>query len=426
MAKRRPKIKSIFSCRVCGRGGLVSILSLGEQYVSDFVSSEHEQGVKVPLELVLCEEKSGGCGLLQLRHTTPPDIMYSHYWYLSGINESMRLALADVADCAGKAARLSPGDMVLDIGCNDGTLLRSYKAQDLELVGIDPAKNLPQHSSNGTSKIINDYFSAKAVQEYYPERKAKVITAIAMFYDLDDPNSFVKDVAGLLHPEGVFVIQMSYLPLMLRTNAFDNICHEHLEYYSLSSLQNLLSRHSLEAFDATLNDVNGGSFRVFCRFRRSGLRAPPGGEGRVRKLLKEEKAMGLDGRQPYEEFSKRVMEIKQKVTEFVMGEKAKGRRIFVYGASTKGNTLLQTFGMDCRLLEAAAERNPDKYGKKTIGTLIPIISEEEARKAKPDYFLVLPWHFIENFIKRERAYLEAGGRFIVPLPEFKVIGREGI
>jgi NDP-4-keto-2,6-dideoxyhexose 3-C-methyltransferase len=182
-----PGVKRIEKCRVCGKGGLVPILSLGEQYVSDFISSEKEQAAKAkaPLELVLCEKSSGGCGLLQLRHTTPPNIMYFNYWYLSGLNESMKLALADITHCAEGIVRLSAGDMVLDIGCNDGTLLRSYKTAGLKLVGIDPAKNLPQYSSVGTTKIINDYFSARALQKHFPGQKAKVITAIAMFYDLD-------------------------------------------------------------------------------------------------------------------------------------------------------------------------------------------------------------------------------------------------
>lgn len=424
--ENKQNIKKRASCRVCGNLVLVPILSLGEQYVSDFVSSESQHGVKVPLELVLCEEKSGGCGLLQLAHTTPPDIMYAHYWYLSGINESMKVALADITRSVQEALELKEGDMVLDIGCNDGTLLRSYTKKGLKLVGIDPAKNLPQYSSVGTTKIINDYFSARAVQQHFPGEKAKVITAIAMFYDLDDPNSFVADIAGMLREDGIFVVQMSYLPMMLSTNAFDNICHEHLEYYSLTSLGNLLARHNLEIFDMSLNDVNGGSFRVYCRFRGSALKSPQGAKERLEEFARKEKEMGLSGRKPYEEFSERVQEIKKKTVEFIRKEHAAGKRIFVYGASTKGNTLLQTFGLDSKVLEAAAERNPDKYGKKTVGTLIPIISEDEARAKRPDYFLVLPWHFIDAFVKREKEYLLSGGKFIVPLPEFKVMGSESV
>ncbi len=418
-------IKKITECRVCGNGRLLDILSLGELYVSDFVGSEKEHTMKVPLELVLCEQKGGGCGLLQLRHNTPSELMYANYWYLSGLNESMRAALADITKCAEQKVPLSSGDIVLDIGCNDGTLLRSYPTLGLKLVGMDPAKNLPKYSEVGTTKIINDYFNAKGFEAHFPHQKAKVITAIAMFYDLDDPNSFVSDVARILHQDGVFIIQMSYLPLMLEMNAFDNICHEHLEYYSLSSLQNLLARHNLQIFDASLNDVNGGSFRVYCKKRGSKVGETDEEKANVTKLLSREKEMGLEGRAVYDEFSLRVGEIKRKVVSFITEEKEKGRKIFVYGASTKGNTLLQYFGLDHAVLEAAAERNPDKWGKKTVGTLIPIISEEDARSQKPDYFLVLPWHFINNFLQREQSYLDSGGKFIVPLPEFKIIGAEG-
>ena len=339
------KAKAIEKCRVCGKGGLVPILSLGEQYISDFIENESQQGQKIPLELVLCEVKNGGCGLLQLRHTTPPELMYTHYWYLSGLNESMKAALADISASVESIVRPSKGDIVLDIGCNDGTLLRSYRAEGILRVGIDPAKNLPQYSSVGTTKIINDYFSARAFHAHYPGRKAKAITAIAMFYDLDDPNSFVADIVGVLDPKGVFIIQMSYLPLMLQTNAFDNICHEHLEYYSLLSLRNLLSRHNLEIIDATLNDVNGGSFRVYCRFRGSKLQPNPGAAQRLAALEAEEAALQLDSRKPYEEFSARVDGIRKQVVDFVSREASAGRKIYVYGASTKGNTLLQTFGL---------------------------------------------------------------------------------
>jgi hypothetical protein len=233
-------------------------------------------------------------------------------------------------------------------------------------------------------------------------------------------------VADLLDSEGVFIIQMSYLPSMLEANAFDNICHEHLEYYSLRSLENLLSRHGLEVFDVTLNDVNGGSFRVFSRLKGSRHIASPQAKERVARLREKEKMMKLDERQAYLDFSARVQDVKDKVVDFITNAKADGKKVFVYGASTKGNTLLQTFNIKYPLIDAAAERNPEKYGKKTVGTLIPIISEEEARKLKPDYFLVLPWHFLDTFLEREHAFLKDGGKFIVPLPQFRVIGIDDI
>jgi len=379
----KSKIKEITRCRVCGNEKLVPILSLGEQHVSNFITSESEEKEKVPLELVLCELKSGGCGLLQLRHTTPGELMYEQYWYLSGLNESMRLALADITQSIQRIMPLKPNDRVLDIGCNDGTLLRSYTADGLQLYGIDPAKNLVPYSSKGTTKIINDYFSAEAMGRNLPGTAFKAITSIAMFYDLDDPNQFVGDITKVLEPDGVWVIQMSYLPLMLKTNAFDNICHEHLVYYSLLSLENLLKRHGLEVFDVTLNDVNGGSFRAYCGFKsNSYLRAIPAAQERVRAMRHAEMKLGLDERTIYEQFADRIEGLKEKTFGFIKSEVAKGKRVYVYGASTKGNTLLQTYGLDKKLITAAAERNKDKYGKMTIGTHIPIISEDEARAEK--------------------------------------------
>ncbi len=413
-------VKVVTSCRVCGKPDLDLILSLGSIHVSDFVTDRTVQGEETyPLELVLCDPAAGGCGLLQLRHTVDPSKMYNFYYYHSGTNDSMRRALEDITRQAERRVRLAKGDLVLDIGCNDGTLLRSYRAKGLKLVGFDPAKNLIPEAEVGTTRIINDYFNYEAYEKHFPRKKAKVITSIAMFYDLDDPNKFVSDIVSCLDQDGLWVIQMSYLPLMLKRNAFDNICHEHLEYYSLFSLQNLLRRHGLRAVDVEENDVNGGSFRVAVRFADKD--APPAGLRRVAAMEKNEKRLGLCDKETYFDFARRVDAVREEVYHFIRREAGKGKTVYVYGASTKGNTLLQYFNLGRRLIQRAAERNPDKFGKKTVGTLIPIISEEEAREAKPDYFLVLPWHFLKNFIKKERKYLRSGGRFIVPLPRMRIL-----
>ncbi len=414
-------MKKIEKCRICAKKELKTILNLGDVYVSDFVDKVG-QGIKAPLELVLCNKAEGGCGLLQLAHTVQPEKMYFQYWYRSGINESMRRALKDVTVKAEEAAQLKPGDSVLDIGCNDGTMLRSYDTKGLKLYGIDPARNLRQYSEQGTTKIITDFFNAAAIQREIPNAKFKVITAIAMFYDLDTPNIFVEDITRFLDKDGVFIIQMMSLPLMLKTTGFDNICHEHLEYYSLIALNNLLDRHGLQAFDVESNDVNGGSFRIYIRFKGTTVgNHIQGAKARVSAMLKEEADLGLNDLAVYVKFAEKIQKIKQEVRGFIAKEVASGKKVYVYGASTKGNTLLPVFGIDHKLVVAALERNTEKYGKLTVGTWIPIISEEEGRKAKPDYLFVLPWHFLEGFLQRERAYLESGGKFIVPLPEFRVI-----
>ena len=416
----------INNCRVCGFEKLTPILSLGDLYISDFLEeNEMNEAEKAPLELVLCNENDGGCGLLQLKHTVSNEVMYRRYWYLSGTNKTMTDELNGIAAKVESLISFEPEDFVMDIGANDGTLLRGYKFSGLNLIGFEPAKNLEKYNSVGTTKIINNFFGYEAWQKEFGDKKAKAITAIAMFYDLDDPNQFVGDIAKCLDKDGVFIIQMAYLPSMLVKNMFDNICHEHLEYYSLLSLENLLKRHNLEVFDVELNDINGGSFRIYIKHQDGGqsIKIPEGAQKRTEDLRKYETELGLNNRKIYDDFVMRVEEIKRKISNFIKEETEKGKKIYVYGASTKGNTLLQYFNLDNTLITAAAERNPAKWGKKTVGTNIPIISEEQARKEKPDYFLILPWHFIKEFKERETEYIKSGGKFIVPLPEFEIIDK---
>jgi len=412
------------TCRVCGNADLAEIFSLGNLCMSNFLDeSDSGEPASAPLELVLCNSSDGGCGLLQLRDTASHEMMYRNYWYRSGMNKTMTDELNGIAQKMETLAKLAAGDYVIDIGANDGTLLRGYKTEKLNLVGYEPAKNLRQYNAAGTARIFEDFFNFGIWKKTFGNEKAKVITAIAMFYDLEDPNAFVADVVSSLHDDGIFAIQMSYLPLMLKTNELGNICHEHLEYYSLLSLENLLKRHGVEVFDVELNDINGGSFRTYIRKKNGNVPNPIGADIRVESLREYEKKLGLEDKKVYEEFVKRAQGIKDEVMGFIKKETAAGKKIYVYGASTKGNTVLQYFGLDNSLIAAAAERNPDKWGKKTVGTNIPIISEEQAREEKPDYFLVLPWHFLREFQKREAKFFEDGGKFIVPFPEFRIIGR---
>ncbi|MGA2018997.1 MAG: class I SAM-dependent methyltransferase [Candidatus Sulfotelmatobacter sp.] len=417
-------MKTWTSCRVCG-SSLDAILSLGDQYVSTFLAPEQPDGAKAPLDLVLCQQ----CRLLQLRHTVSGEVMYQEYWYRSGTNQTMRDALADISTAATKMVQLKAGDSVLDIGCNDGTLLGSYTVPGLYKIGFDPAKNLAVFSRQKADKVLVGFFDADRflADADLRDRRPKVVTSIAMFYDLEDPQKFVADIRRIMHPEGVWIVQMSYLPLMLTQNDFGNICHEHLEYYSLQSLEYLLHLQGFSIVDAQLNDVNGGSIRVFIRNRAAGLNAF-GDEAyrkqaaeRVASLRENEAKLGLDEPTPYLEFAERVQGIKRQVCDFIKDQVGRKKKVFVYGASTKGNTMLQYFGLDHSVIDAAAERNPDKWGMVTVGTRIPIISEADARAAKPDYFLVLPWHFIEEFKARERDYLSSTGKFIVPLPKFVLI-----
>jgi len=394
-------VTEIEHCRVCGSPALEPVFSLGDLYVSDFVRDRDAAGIKGPLDLVLCEK----CTLLQLKHTAPQEILYArHYWYRSGVTETMRRALRDVAESVERLVSPADGAIVLDIGANDGTLLAAYGNETLRRVGCEPANNLVGHLRQVTPHVIHGFWERDAFERMFPGEKAIAITAIGMFYDMDDPNTFIADAASVLAHDGVFVAQLMCLRPMLETNDVGNICHEHLEYYSLESLQYLFEHNGLEIFALEENDVNGGSYRLFARKYRSGSIALA---DRFRK-------------QDYLDFYARVERNRNECVTFIKGEVAKGKKVYVYGASTKGNTILQYYGLTHEWISGAAERSPEKFGTYTVGTLIPIVPEEEARK-EADYFLVLPWAFLNEFLRRESDWRAAGGKFIVPLPEVRIL-----
>jgi len=413
-----PEVRERTTCRSCGGGRLREALDLGSHYVSTFPDVPDATCIpRVPLELLLCSD----CSLLQLRHTVTGEWLYRRYWYKSGVNPAMRRALADIARCAAEFSELEPGDSVLDIGCNDGTLLRSYPVRGIERVGFEPAENLADEAMRGGNRIISRFFSGRWVSG----QQFRVVTSIAMFYDLEDPNVFVADIADVLAPDGVWVIEMHYLPLTLARNAFDAICHEHLEYYSLASLEPLLHRHGLIVADAETNAVNGGSLRAYVVHRGAYAASEPVRRSRVQAMRAQERSLALNCAKTYEEFGARISAIGSRLRKWLARERVQGRTVDVYGASTKGNTLLQVFGIDNSLIRAAAERNPEKWGKYTVGTWIPIVSEEESRLCAND-FLVLPWHFLPEISDRERSFLARGGRLVAPLPEPRFIDSAGV
>ena len=328
----------------------------------------------------------------------------------------MRRALSDLAIKTCEVARPKYNDIVVDIGCNDGTLLRSYDTPGLMLVGFEPAENLVPEAKKGTSWIFHDFFNARTYTHKFGETKAKIITSVAMFYDLEDPNSFVTDIARILAPDGVWVVQQNYLATMLEHNGFDNIGHEHLEYYCLGTMRKLLDRHGLQVFEVDTNDVNGGSFRTFIGHKG---RFPVGDS--VGRMEKHEARLALDEHATYEKFAANIGRIGSQLREFVVQEVKQGKTIYVYGASNRGNTILQYCGLDHTLIGKATDANPEKWGRKTAGTFIPIVPKEEARLDRPDYFLILPHHFLDEIRKEESEYLASGGKFIVPLPQFRII-----
>jgi len=395
-------------------------MSLGEQHIAAYTPRDSDPNPvldKFPLELIRCTEPD--CGLVQLRHSTPGNVLYERYFYRSGINKTMTENLKEIAMQAISKVELQDNDIVLDIGCNDGTLLKNYQGKNLRSVGIDPAKNMAEFSKECGADIIVDYFNSKSFTDHYSDEKAKIITSISMFYDLEDPNEFVSDIVNILAKDGVWVIELKYLPTMIFQNAFDNIVHEHIEYYHFSVIEYMLKKHGLKAVDVSLNDSNGGSIRVFVK--HANQLVDENSEKHLLDLRSSEKKLNLNTAQPYEEFFQRCKELKSKTMSFIKNEVRNGKKIHAYGASTKGNTILQYYELDDNLIDAIADRNPDKWYRKTIGTNLEIISEEKSRSLKPDYFLILPWHFLEEFREREQDFFKNGGKFIVPLPDFKII-----
>ena len=414
------------TCRLCGSRALTPVVSLGDQYIGGaFAKPDSTPPVqrRIPLDLVRCDPAldQNACGLVQMRHSVPPRVLYASYWYRSGVNQTMRDNLAGIAHMAEEIARLKADDLVLDIGCNDGTLLKSYRTKGIKRLGIDPS-NVVAHARAAGLSVVNDFFSAAALRSACPDQKPKVITSIAMFYDLENPHAFVGDIKSSLHEEGVWILELSYLPAMLAMNSFDTICHEHLEYYSLAPMERLLAEHGLEVIDVTLNDINGGSFRIAAG-HAGNMKPSEEARDRVQQLRLREFELALDTDAPFAVFRKNIETIRKDIRSFLRKARAQKKLVHGYGASTKGNTTLQYCGVTPDLLPAIADRNEDKWGTKTVGTNIPIIPEEASRKQKPDYYLALPWHFILEFQKRERDFLERGGRFVLPMPQVHLVGK---
>lgn len=401
----------------------MDLFSLGNLYPSDFLAPDEEPRCP-PVELKLIWDEITQA--VRLERTTDPEFMYGRYWYRSGINASMRRELKSIVDSILDVKQVSKDDVWLDIASNDGTLL-SFVPDKMIRVGIDPADDSFVVDAMAVADyIVQDYFSASA---YPVGKKASVVTCIAMFYDLDDPIPFLRDVHHVMDDNGLFVLQMSYTPLMLHQLAFDNICHEHVYYYTLLTISNMLQSAGFKVMDCQLNDVNGGSFRIYAMKAQGDVKefgSQPYRDVcrfRVDSLTEMELATGINHPEGWLEFFWRINNLKQLTVDFIRREKEKGKTIWGYGASTKGNTLLQFFGLDHTLIDGIAERSPYKFGRRTVGTDIPIFSEEDMRKAKPDYLLVLPWHFISEFVSREQEFLDGGGKFIVPCPVFEVIGK---
>lgn len=412
-------IREIACCRICGNRNLIEILDLGQQYLSGHFPRIGESVDRAPLTLVKCDEIEGNsCGLVQLKHTYDLSTMYGkNYGYRSGLNASMVSHLSGHVARIESTIELKTEDIVVDIGSNDGTLLSQYKNHSLTLVGVDPT--IAKFSSYYPSRIIQlaEFFPSAGLKEILGTKKAKVITSVAMFYDLEAPQDFVNQISAHLDPQGIWLFEQSYLPTMLAQNSYDTVCHEHLEYYSLRQIDWMLSRADLKIIDVQFTDANGGSFLVVAAKNQSSLKAT----GKVAEILDNETRMGLATLAPYEEFTQRILKSRDDLRKKIQELNREGKRVIGYGASTKGNVLLQYCDLTAEEVPMVAEVNPDKFGCETPGSRIPIVNEKTLNLSSTDVLMPLPWHFRPFFERKLQPFLNAGGSILFPLPRVELV-----
>ena len=409
-------IKKITTCRICGNGNLNSVVDLGVQYLTGrFPANKKEKIVSGPLVLVQCEPKSG-CGLVQLENSYDNEEMYGEqYGYRSGLNASMVAHLDSKVQKVIRSGWLEDGEYVLDIGSNDGTALNAYPEGRYKLIGIDPSIEQFKDFYREDIKAIPEFFSLDTFRNNCDGIVPKVITSFSMFYDLEDPVEFARDISTILDTSGIWIFEQSYLPSMLNANSFDTICHEHLEYYTLDQIIYILNEVGMHVCEVEFNDINGGSFSIIASLKESEYRIQ---DKNIKSVVDEEMRIGIQTGVIFEEFNKNVTAEKNKLLDFLHKQKKAGKRVCGLGASTKGNVLLQYYGIGTDHISMIAEVNPDKFGHFTPGTLIPIVPQEEVLATKPDYLLVLPWHFHEFFVNSDDL---KGQNLVFPLPNFQIV-----
>lgn len=410
------KVIKINKCRISGSHNLIKVLNLGNQVLTGVFPKNKEQLITSgPLELVWCPDS----GLVQLHHSYDLGEMYGiNYGYRSGLNESMVKHLRSKVIHLTRLRPVKSGEVVLDIGSNDATLLSAYNVDGLKRIGIDPTGVKFASFYNNGIDLVTDFFSADAYRSKYLNKNASIITSISMFYDLEKPADFVADIEKILDKNGIWHFEQSYMPTMLRMNSYDTVCHEHLEYYSLHVVKSLVEKYGLKIIDVQMNGVNGGSFGVTVARKDSKL-IP--NSAIIDWMLGQEDRMDLDTLKPYQDFAERVFRHREDLIRLIRSLRADGKSVVGYGASTKGNVLLQFCGFSTNDISCIAEVNSDKFGSFTPGTHIPILSEYDVKATRPDYMLVLPWHFRDSIINREADYLASGGKLIFPLPEIEII-----
>lgn len=395
------QVKKVTECRVCANTNLDVVFDMGDLKINAFVAEPNTDVGTAPLTLVHCDN----CDLIQLDHTVREEDLYTNYWYLSRLNKKIVDNLKSIVDDVVELVQPEKDDIFVDIGANDGTLL-SFCPDYLTTVGVDPAQNIHSELEQNCDIMIGDFYTKENYQNAVGDRKARIVTSVAMFYDLDDPNSFVKGIKDTLADNGLWLCQLMTAKPMLDTNDIGNVIHEHIEYYTYKSLVYLMEKHDLEIFRVRENDINGGSYQLFIRHKDQGS---------------IDYAEDIDLNR-ISEWEKNMEKNRDETVAFLKQEVADGKTVYIMGASTKGNTIMQYYGLDSDLISGAAEIHPDKIGKYLVGSSIPIVHEDEA-KEKADYFLVFPFHFRELFVNRILAdWIADGGKLIFCTPKFEVVG----
>jgi len=409
--------KKVEKCRICGNKHLERVLDLGEQMLTGVFPRDKDEKITTgPLHLVKCVgDEEEVCGLLQMGHSYDLDEMYGeNYGYRSGLNASMVMHLQKKVSRILDLVKLNIDDLVIDIGSNDSTTLQAYPSSGPVLVGIDPT-GIKFHSYYPSHiNLIPEFFSSALVKDRFPNKKAKVVTSFSMFYDLEDPMDFMHQVYDVLADDGIWVFEQSYMPTMLDTNSYDTVCHEHLEFYALRQIKWMADRVGFNIIDVEFNDINGGSFSITVKKSHGDNKVTP----EVQKILEYESERGLDTLIPYKEFAERVAETKRDLLAFIEEAHKAGKSIAVLGASTKGNVLLQYCGLTSKEVECVGEVNAEKFGCYTPGSWIPIIPEKDLLEKKPDYMIVLPWHF-RNFFTSNKSFSDM--ELVFPLPELEIV-----
>ena len=402
-------------CRNCRNSKFLNLLSLGKMsFTGKFSRSFFQNIPKAYINLLMCKR----CKLVQLDRNFNQKYLYGkNYGYRTGINHTMTDHVKKVVKKCSTLVKLKANDYVLDIASNDATLLNFYQ-KNVVTVGIDPLVNKYKTCYNKINYKISKFFQIADIRKLNLKKNFKVVSALSVFYDVKNPNKFIQDVKEILDKEGIFILEHADLLCIIKNNLFDTICHEHLEYYSSKVIIDMMSRNGLKVFDHNFNDINGGSSRYFICHQKANYKTK---QRKIKMLLSKEKKIGLHSKKIFKIFFKKILNEKKKLKKLIKKIKNKKLIIHGYGASTKGNVLLQFYGIGNKDLNYIADRNPLKYNLFTPGTKIKIISENNSRQLKPDYYLVLPWHFKREILIRENKIRQKGTKFIFPLPKVKVV-----